>query len=166
MLTQADMLSAAKKYSEIVSNAKSFDPKKSEQAIGFAKLQFDSASLNLNETQIVSFESLVNDWKPDVAYAQGTPVCYQDKIYRVSQAHTSQEVYPPDTAGESLYYEIQIAPDGVIVYRECHGQYDSVQKGELRHYPDAEGPVYESLLESNAYSPDDYPQGWKLVEEV
>lgn len=35
-------------------------------------------------------------------------------------------------------------------------------KGELRRYPDAEGPVYEAR-EDTAYSPDSYPKHWKLV---
>lgn len=35
-------------------------------------------------------------------------------------------------------------------------------KGELRHYPDAEGPVYEALKDTS-YSPDAYPQHWRQV---
>ena len=27
-----------------------------------------------------------------------------------------------------------------------------------------EGKVYESLIANNAYSPTEYPQGWKLIE--
>lgn len=37
-----------------------------------------------------------------------------------------------------------------------------VRKGERRHYPDAEGPMYEALADT-AYSPDAYPQHWSAV---
>lgn len=32
----------------------------------------------------------------------------------------------------------------------------------VRHYPDADGPVYEAL-DDTAYSPDAYPQHWRKV---
>lgn len=38
-------------------------------------------------------------------------------------------------------------------------------KGELRHCPDADGPVYEAL-EDTAYSPDTYPDHWKLATDA
>lgn len=33
-----------------------------------------------------------------------------------------------------------------------------------RHYPDANGPMYEPLVDYNAYSLEAYAQNWKLVE--
>ena len=115
-------------------------------------------------TTLVGFKDYWPEWAVGVEYKQNDPLRHGGLYYRVSQDHTSQEIYPPDTAGESLYYPVTIAPDGVIVYRECHGQYDQVIAGETRHYPDAEGPVYIAL-EDTAYSPDAYPQHWQLVEE-
>ena len=35
--------------------------------------------------------------------------------------------------------------------------------GDQVHYPDADGPVYESLMDYNIYSPEAYPAGWQLV---
>ena len=46
--------------------------------------------------------------------------------------------------------------------RTCNGDYDMVRKGEKRHYPDAEGPVYEAL-EDTAYDPDTVPGNWREV---
>ena len=34
-------------------------------------------------------------------------------------------------------------------------------KGDKVHYPDAEGDVYESLIDGNVWSPEAYPDGWK-----
>lgn len=121
-----------------------------------ATLEFES------ETEIAEVSTLLPDWVPDGhGYKQGDAFQWERRAWRVSQDTTSQSVYPPDSS-ESLYYEIVIAPDGIIVYRECHGQYDMVRKGERRHYPGADDPVYEAL-EDTAYAPDVYPQHWKRV---
>lgn len=40
-----------------------------------------------------------------------------------------------------------------------------VHKGERRHYPDADGPVYEAI-EDTAYAPDAYPAHWELVTDA
>lgn len=86
-------------------------------------------------------------------------------LWRVSQDFTSQAQWAPGDEGlDALFYRIEVAPDGVIVWAQPHGAYDAVAKGDLRHWPDADGPVYRSLVEGNAYSPEAYPAGWELVE--
>lgn len=37
------------------------------------------------------------------------------------------------------------------------------QQTVIVHYPTATDPVYESLIDANVYSPEAYPQGWRLV---
>lgn len=121
---------------------------------------YPAMSASLTETQQVEFISFTPDWEPGVAYKKCQPVMRNGQLYRVSKDHTSQLTYPPETAGESLYYPITVAEDGIIVYRTCYGDYDMVHKGEKRHYPGADGPVYEAL-ENTSYSPDAYPSHWK-----
>ena len=116
-----------------------------------------------NATQVVSFRDYWPKWLPDTKYKQNNCFTYDGKYWRASQDLTSQEIYPPGTS-ESLYYEIELANDGIIVYRTCHGEYDAVDKGEKRHYPNANSPVYESLVDNNAYAPDVAPQNWKEVK--
>lgn len=117
---------------------------------------------NVTATDCVAIPDYIPEWSVGMSLAQNDPVMRNGQLYRASQAIPStQEQYPPETAGESLYYPVEVAPDGIIVYRECHGQYDMVRKGEKRHYPGAGDPVYLAL-EDTAYSPDAYPQHWKL----
>ena len=125
---------------------------------------YPTMSASLTETQQVEFISFTPEWEPDTEYKQRQTVMRNGQLYRVSQDHTSQAVYPPETAGESLYYPITVADDGIIVYRECHGEYDMARKGERRHYPGATDPVYRAL-ENTSYSPDVYPNHWKKVKE-
>lgn len=118
---------------------------------------------NVTATDVAAIPDYIPAWEDVDHFEQNDPCTYKGTIYRASQPHDRQDIYPPDVAGESMYYPIEVAPDGVIVYRTCHGDHDKVRKRERRHYPDASGPVYEAL-EDTAYSPDAYPQHWKLAE--
>lgn len=123
------------------------------------------ATMDLTEatsTDCAGFRDYWPEWKPDTEYKYQQPLRHKGLYYRASKALTSSKVYPPDTAGESEYYPIEVAPDGVIVYRECHGEYDMVRAGETRHYPDAEGPVYRAKV-GTAYDPDTVPDNWELA---
>lgn len=134
------------------------------QLAQFASIQMETMDLSKKSSEkLIEFKDLWPNWNPKVDYKQNDQLQYDGKYWRVSRDLTSSKTYPPGTS-ESLYYEIRLAPDGIIIYRTCHGKYDSVRLGEKRHYPDADGPIYESLVDYNAYSPDAYPKNWKLVE--
>ena len=118
---------------------------------------------SVTATDVVAIPDYIPAWEDVSHFEQNDPCTYDGTIYRASRAHDRQDIYPPDVAGESMYYPIEVAPDGIIVYRTCHGEYDMVREGEKRHYPDADGPVYRAL-DDTAYSPDTYPAHWELVE--
>lgn len=103
-------------------------------------------------------------------YKKGEPFYYvidgETHYFRASQNTTSTNVYKPGDPGIiSIYYEFFIAPDGIEIYQEAVGEFNSYDKGDKCHYPDADGPIYESLVNDNAYSPDAYPANWKKVSE-
>lgn len=130
-----------------------------------------AASIDFAEvsaTDVAGIPDYIPEWEDCIGQTlpQNSPVKYNGQVYRCSQQVQVQEIYPPDVAGESQYYPIVIAPDGIIVYRTCHGKYDAVRLGELRHYPDADGPVYKSLKDWNSYDPSVRPQDWELVEDA
>ena len=133
------------------------------QLQALAKVQV--ATMDLSDAtcdEVVAFRDYWPEWQPDTAYKHNQPLTYQGRYFRTSKDLTSQAIYPPGTA-ESEYYEVELAADGIIVWYEVGGEYNMVRKGEKRHYPDESGPVYEAL-EDTSYSPDAYPQHWKLVE--
>lgn len=136
----------------------------SPQLTALAKMQV--ATMDLTEATsdaVVQFRDLWPEWQPDTKYEYQQPLRWKGLYYRASKALTSSATYPPDTAGESEYYPIEVASDGIIVYRECHGQYDMVQAGETRHYPDADGPVYRAKV-NTAYDPDTVPDNWEMAQ--
>ena len=149
---------AAEEAKQIAESGGGADP----QLQALARMQVMTMDFTeTTSTNCVGFRDYWPEWAPDTEYAYQQPLQYEGKYYRASKALTSSSVYPPDTAGESEYYPIEVAPDGVIVYRECHGQYDQVLAGETRHYPDAEGPVYRAKVDT-AYDPDTVPDNWEL----
>ena len=98
-------------------------------------------------------------------YKKGDPFVYNGRYFRASQDITTSSVWHPGDVGtESLFYEIRIAPDGIIVWSQPFGEYNAPDKGDLRHYPDSNSPIYRSLIDNNAYSPEEYPAGWELYE--
>lgn len=134
------------------------------QLQALATLQVSTMSFDSTPSdEVVKFIDYWPDWKPDTAYKHNDPLTHAGKYWRVSKDLTSQAIYPPGTA-ESEYYPVELAPDGIIIFHQPGGGYNAIQKGEKRHYPDADGPVYEAL-ETTSYSPDSYPQHWKLVED-
>lgn len=136
----------------------------SKNFMSLAKMQVAKMDMaQVTETEVATISSLLPEWQADKQYSRGDFMTYDGKVYRASRDLTSQSIYPPGIS-ESEYYEVVIAPDGIVVYRPCHGNYDAILKGETRHYPDADGPVYRSVFDGyNAYAPDVVPDNWELV---
>lgn len=158
-VTTANEAKAVAEEAKAIAESAGADP----QIQALARMQVMTMDLTgYTSTQVVGFRDYWPDWKPDTKYEYQQPLRHKGLYYRASKSLTSSSIYPPDTAGESEYYPVEVAPDGVIVYRECHGQYDQVQAGETRHYPDAEGPVYRAKVDT-AYDPDTVPGNWELA---
>lgn len=104
---------------------------------------------------------LYPEWSKDgVDYKKGQRVMYEDKFYKCLNGHTSQASWTPSDAS-SLFVEI---PDPNVEYPEFKQptmSEDAYQKNDKVTY---KGKKYISLIDNNAWSPDDYPDGWKLVE--
>jgi hypothetical protein len=78
---------------------------------------------------------------------------YESKLYRVEQAHTSQEDWKPNEL-PALYTEI--APPGTIPeWKQPTGAQDAYKKGDKVTY---NGKTWESLYDANVWAPGVY--GW------
>ncbi len=84
---------------------------------------------------------------------------YGGKLYRCVQAHTSQEGWEPGKT-PALWTEVA-KPGEIPVWRQPTGAQDAYNKGDKVHYPDADGPVYVSIVDANTWAPDVY--GWELA---
>ena len=100
-------------------------------------------------------------WKANTQYEQGFRVRFGGKLYKVNQGHTSQEDWTPDITS-ALYSEV--APAGTIyAWKRPQGAHDAYNTGDKVYYPNVGDTIYESTMDGNVYSPEEYPAGWKVV---
>lgn len=97
-----------------------------------------------------------------VSYVADQRVRYNGVLYKVLQPHTSQPDWTPDAA-VSLFARILNPDPEVIPVWEQPDSTNPYMTGDKVHYPTADDPVYESLIDNNVWSPETYPQGWKEV---
>lgn len=129
-----------------------------------ATLSIQSVAVDLTDDQVASVSTMLRPWEEGASFKAKGPFQHNGKTYRASQAFTGQKQYEPGGAGlESLFYEIEIAPDGIIVWKAPTGGHDAPSLGEKRHYPDADGPVYVSKRDGNTSVPGT-DTWWELAE--
>lgn len=122
----------------------------------------ERAAVSLSDSDALTAVELFPAWVVDTAYTVDERIRYDGKLYRCVQAHTSQTEWTPD-ATPALWTEVA-KPGEIPVWRQPTGAQDAYQTGDRVHYPDADGAVYESLIDNNVYSPEAYPAGWAVVE--
>lgn len=129
-------------------------------------LQMFAASLT-NE-QAMEVAAVYDPWQVGKTYAVGEFLTYGEngvgdpQLYKVVQAHTAQADWAPDKT-PALYVPIGLDDAGYPVWSQPTGAHDAYNKGDIVDY---NGKLYASLMDGNAYSPDAYPAGWRVYEEV
>ena len=112
----------------------------------------------LSEEELFDMIDLYENYQVDKLYKVDSIFKYEEKLYKVIQTHTSQEDWLPDTL-PALY--LNLMPDNIIPeWVQPAMAEDAYSIGDKVIF---EGEVYESLIDSNTWSPTDYPQGWKLI---
>ena len=119
------------------------------------------ASASLDDSTALTAVELFAPWASGMDYTLGERIRYGEKLYRCEQAHTSQTDWTPDVT-PAMWTEVA-EPGTIPVWRQPTGVQDAYAKGDKVHYPTADDPVYESLIDANIYSPEAYPAGWQVV---
>jgi len=101
-------------------------------------------------------------YKADEMFSYGVNDVGDPQLYRVVQEHISQADWIPSQT-PALYTAIGLNNEGYPVWSKPTGAHDAYNKGDIVDY---NGTLYESLIDGNIYSPEEYPQGWKIYEEV
>ena len=81
------------------------------------------------------------------------------QLYRVAQAHTSQEDWKPDST-PALYTAIGLSEESYPVWSQPTGAHDAYGIGDIVDY---NGTLYRSTIDGNVWSPEAYPAGWEEV---
>ena len=116
---------------------------------------------NMTDEEAVERAILFSNWVSGKAYSVGERVRYGGRIFKVLQAHTSQDDWTPSRA-PSLFAEVLTSEDGEPQEWVQPSSTNPYLTGDKVIY---NGLVYESLIDNNTWSPADYPDGWKLISE-
>lgn len=111
-------------------------------------------TLSVDDATAVRMTVFYPEWAKDTAYTIGYKVQYLGKLYKVIQAHTSQETWTPDITA-SLYTRIDEVHDGTkydpIPYEGnmtlYNGKYYSQDGVTYLCNRDTGNPVYNKLSE-------------------
>ena len=123
-------------------------------------------AMSLSDDEAMEIASVYDPWEVGKSYAIGTFLRYGEngvgdpQLYKVVQAHTSQADWTPD-ATPSLYVPIGLNESGYPVWSKPTGAHDAYNIGDIVDY---NGTLYKSLIDGNVYSPDEYPQGWEILD--
>ena len=119
---------------------------------------------DLTPDDIADLVALYEIWEPTQEVKSGATRSHNGKLYKVVQAHITQEDWTPD-ATPALWVEIapaatEEAEEIVPEWVQPTGAHDAHKVGDKVLY---NGKVYRSLIGANTWSPIEYPQGWKEV---
>ena len=109
----------------------------------------------------LDLQEFYDEWQSNITYVPGQYIKYDKVLYKVVNAHTSQDDWIPDVS-PSLFVKVLIDPTGETIL-------DWVQPDSTNGYMTGdkvifEEKTYESLIDNNIWSPSAYPTGWRLIE--
>lgn len=127
-------------------------------------LQMFAASLD--EKRAMEIATVYSKWESGNAYATGEYLTYgvnsvgDPQLYKVAQAHTSQDDWTPDVT-TSLYIAIGLDDNGYPLWSKPTGAHDAYNTGDIVDY---NGTLYVSIIDGNIWSPDEYVSGWEVYK--
>lgn len=109
----------------------------------------------LTDAAALTVKTLYPEWATGQSYTVGYKITYNGELYKILQAHTSQEAWKPGTGTESLYARIDEQHTGTqndpIPYNGnmelVSGKYYSQDGVTYRCTRDTGNPVYNALSE-------------------
>ena len=121
----------------------------------------DALIQSMTDEEAIASQVLFPNWQSGKSYALNERVRYDGKLYKVLQAHTSQDDWTPDVAA-SLFACLLTDEEGGTIQEWV--QPDSTNGYSAGDQVTYNGAIYTSLIDNNVWSPADYPAGWQLVE--
>lgn len=117
----------------------------------------EKAATGLSDAEALQAPEIFPLWEAEASYVVNDRVQYNDVLYKVLQAHTSQATWTPDTA-VSLFAKVLIPDESRIPEWEQPGSTNPYMKGDRVTY---NGKTYESTIDNNVWAPGVY--GWEEV---
>ena len=120
-------------------------------------------AVSLTDEQAVEVPDLYPEFELNHEYKQNDRFQYNNSLYKVNQAHTSQAQWVPGDEGtEALYTNLMLDDSGHQIWKQPTGAHDAYNTGDIVNY---NGKLYISTIDGNAWAPDTYPAGWQEYDE-
>ena len=122
---------------------------------------------SLTNEEAMEIATVYPKYEVGKTYPVGTFILYGNnnvgdpQLYKVVQEHTSQADWIPSET-PTLYEPIGLTEAGYPIWSQPSGAHDAYNVGDIVDY---NGVLYQSLIDGNVYSPDDYPAGWSFYTE-
>ena len=120
----------------------------------------------LDKINTYHIEGKLTDTERDelIALARTAPEAQYDYAIEIEKLWAAVRALQKDApADETPDDSDETESDGIAEWHQPTGAHDSYMIGDKMLYTD--GKVYKSLINSNVWSPEVYPNGWELVEE-
>lgn len=117
----------------------------------------EAMAVSMSDDDILVYPRLAPNWQTGKDYVTGDRVRYNDKVYKCLQNHTSQADWTP-VGAVSLWAEV--INEGIPEWKQPEST-NPYMKGDRVRY---KGKIYESTMDNNVWSPEDYPAAWREVE--
>lgn len=129
----------------------------SSQAAKYRQIMNRTAE-TLSDADAAYVPMMFERWQTDTAYEVGKRVCYDDRLYKVLIAHTSQSDWTPDAA-PSLFAEVLI-PDPTVIpeWVQPSSTNPYMMGDKVRHL----GKIWISTVDNNVWEPSVY--GWDEIQ--
>ena len=117
----------------------------------------DALIQTMTDEEAITSQVLFPNWQSGKSYALNDRVRYGGKLYKVLQAHTSQDDWTPDAAVSLFACLLTDEEGGTIPEWAQPDSTNGYSAGDQVIY---NGIIYTSLIDNNVWSPVDYPAGW------
>lgn len=120
---------------------------------------------SLSDELAMEIATIYDVWEPGHKYSAGKFVTYGEnkvgdpQLYKVAQAHTSQEDWTPDKT-PALYVAIGLDSGGRPVWSAPTGAHDAYNTGDIVNY---NGTLYKSKIDGNITVPGSDDRYWEII---
>lgn len=109
------------------------------------------------DKQAIEAPAIYPEWKPEIEYTVDDRILYNNILYRVITAHTSQETWTPDVSA-SLFAKVLIPDENVIPAWEQPDSTNPYMTGDKVTHNDK---TWVSTVDNNVWEPGAY--GWDEI---
>lgn len=126
-----------------------------------AVIERSVAAAELDDKEALEAVELFPPWEAGKDYAAGTRVQHDGRLFSCVTAHTAQGGWAPPAAA-SLWSLVKVdAATGLDEWTRPTGAHSAYNAGDRVVY---KGLAYESKIDGNTWSPEEYPAGWAVKE--